>query len=79
MKTSYDKFPALKVPVDGECRAVAGWETIGAELRAKIATLGQEKTIVCIDLYHGVWEDEVLAAVKAAAHPDVVVETREAN
>ena len=31
MKSNYDKFPAIKVPTDDGCRAVAGWEAIGAE------------------------------------------------
>ena len=79
MKTNYDKFPAIAVPADGESRAVAGWKAIGAELRAKAAAIGKAKTVVCVDLYHGVWEDEVLAALKEALRPDAVIETREAN
>ena len=79
MKTNYDKFPTIAVPADGECRAFAGWDSIGAELRARIAALGKAKTIVCVDLYHGVWEDEVLAALKEALRPDAVIKTREAN
>ena len=75
MTSSYDKFPAIRIPVDGDCRAVAGWEAIGAELRGRCGG----KCVVCVDLYHGVWEDEVLAELKAAIRPDLVIETREAN
>ena len=82
MKTNYDKFPAIKVPTDGDCRAVAGWEAIGEELRGRIvgrAGVRPSRFVVCVDLYHGVWEDEVLSALKAALKPDAVIETREAN
>ena len=77
MKTSYDKFPAIKVPTDGDCRAVTGWEAIGAELRERVDR--PSRCVVCVDLYHGVWEDEVLVALKAALRPDTVIETCEAN
>ena len=82
MKSNYDRFPAINVPTDGECHAVAGWEAIGTELRAKFGALGDRalpKCVICVDLYHGVWEDEVLAALVAALKPDTVIETREAN
>ena len=81
MKSSYDKFPAIKVPVGGDCRAVAGWKAIGAELRARCGGRGATALpyVVCVDIYHGVWEDEVLDALKGALRPDAVIETREAN
>ena len=82
MKSSYDKFPAITVPAGGECRAVAGWEAIGVELRARCGTLGDRalpRCVICVDLYHGVWEQEVLYALKKALRPDAVIETREAN
>ena len=72
MKSSYDKFPAIKVSVDDDCRAVAGWEAIGAELRARCGALGDRalpKCVICVDLYHGVWEDEVLDALIALGFP----------
>ena len=87
MKSSYDKFPAIGVPLDGDCRAVAGWEAIGAELCGRAALCrgrgpdeaGPSRCVICVDIYHGVWEGEVLAALKAAIRPDAVIETREAN
>ena len=80
MKTNYDKFPAISVPTDSVCRAVAGWSAIGAELRARCErAMRFSRCVVCVDLYHGVWEDEVLAALKSALRPDVVFETRVAN
>ena len=75
MKSSYDKFPAIPVPAGGDCRAVAGWDAIGAEIMARARSLGKAKTVVCVDLYHGVWERDVLGALVAALGPDAVLET----
>ncbi|MBQ5530590.1 MAG: class I mannose-6-phosphate isomerase [Kiritimatiellae bacterium] len=79
MKSNYDKFPSIKVPCGGECRAFSGWDAIGGEISARVAALAKSKTVVCVDAYHGVWEDEVLAALEAVLKPDAVIETREAN
>ena len=82
MNTNYDKFPTINVPTDEACRSVAGWEAIGAELRGRCGGRGAPalpRCVVCVDLYHGVWEDEVREALVATLKPDVVIETREAN
>ena len=74
METNYDKFPTIKVPAGGDCRDVAGWEAIGAELRTRCGG----RCVICVDLYHGVWERDVLDALKASLKPNVVMETAEA-
>lgn len=79
MKVSYDHFPSVAVPVTATDYAVAGWSAVGAELRQRVDGLGKKKTVVCVDFYHGVWEDDVVAALVAELKPAVVVRTQEAN
>ena len=79
MKTTYDKFPTVQVPVTASAYAVAGWTAIGDELRRAVAARGGQRTVICVDLYHGVWEAAVLEALREAVRPDAVLETRVAN
>ena len=84
MSGNYDKFPSVSVPVTAADYAVEGWTAVGAELRRRIERLGRAKTVVCVDFYHGVWEDEVVAALAAGMRTPgtsapVVVLTKEAN
>lgn len=78
-KSNYDKFPYVEVKENlGEgIYACAGWEAIGAELRQ--AASGRQRTVLCVDLYHGVWENDVLAALTGVLKPDAVFRTAEAN
>ncbi len=77
--SAYDRFPAVSVPVTASDYAASGWVAIGRELASRIAALGRAKTVVCVDFYHGVWEDDVVAALTAALKPVHVFLTREAN
>ncbi len=79
VSVTYDRFPSVSVPVNETDYAVAGWTAVGTELRRRIADLGLGKTVVCVDFYQGVWEDEVVAALTAELKPACVVCTREAN
>ncbi len=64
---NYDRNPVVHVRVEGK-QAWQGWEEIGGELRKRLAD--RERAVVCVDCYHGVWEDEVLSALEAVLHPD---------
>ncbi len=66
-QSSYDKYPAIHVRCGSGVHAWQGWDQIGAELRR-----GGENRIVCVDCYHGVWEEETLAALTAQLRPDHV-------
>ena len=68
--SNYDKDPTLAVPPGPDIHAWQGWESIGAELRR--AASGRVKTVLCVDCYHGVWEEDVLAALIGQVHPDHV-------
>ena len=78
VKSNYDLLPAIHVQTDGRAYALAGWQAIGAELRSAVARRGAAKTVVCVDCYHGVWEEEALRALEAALSPDRVFRAADA-
>lgn len=71
MKTSnYDKYPAIHVRTDGGVYAWQGWESIAEELCGRLNR--ETRQIICVDCYHGVWEDEVLRSLAEGLKPDHV-------
>ncbi len=71
MKQShYDKYPAIRIRTDGGVHAWQGWDAIGAELAGRLTD--KPRQVICVDCYHGVWEQEVLDALTARLHPDHV-------
>ncbi len=78
MRTSnYDKFPFIQVPGNASA-CVAGWGAVGRRLVEAVRGRGQAGTVVVIECYPGVIEDEVGAALKPVLRPELVVHTREA-
>jgi mannose-6-phosphate isomerase class I len=77
-KPNYDKFPAIPVPAAraGECWA--GWPAIAARLGEAIAARGTTRTIVAVECYPGVLDDEIRTALVAALRPVCVVDSKEA-
>ena len=78
-KSNYEKFPCVEINEERaeQIYACAGWESIAAEIREKAGHLS--RVVVCVDLYHGVWEESVLSALAEALKPDHVFETVKAN
>ena len=77
MRTSnYDKYPAIHVRADGGVHAWQGWQAIAAELSGKIA--GTSRQIICVDCYHGVWENDVLHSLVEGLRPDRVFLAKDA-
>ena len=52
-KPNYDKFPSTKI----EGTVVQGWDAVIARLKEAMTGL-----VVCVDMYTGVYEDEVISA-----------------
>ncbi|MEX1116642.1 MAG: class I mannose-6-phosphate isomerase [Akkermansiaceae bacterium] len=69
MKTSnYDKFPVVAVPdSSGDC--VTGWEAITATLFGFIRARHERKTIVVVECYPGVHEEQLLEALATSLRP----------
>lgn len=78
-KSNYEKHPFISVPQDEAVYAVAGWEAIGREIQGAVQRLDKENAVICVDCYHGVFEQDVLCALQAVLKPDLVLETRCAN
>jgi mannose-6-phosphate isomerase class I len=76
-KPNYDKFPAVAVP-DSENACVTGWDDIAERLRLAMAKRGARKTIVVVECYTGVREDEVRRALELRLKPALVVRAADA-
>lgn len=71
-QSNYDLFPQIHVATDEKAYALAGWEAIGRELRGAVQARDADKTVLCVDCYHGVWEEEILAKLRELLRPDAV-------
>jgi mannose-6-phosphate isomerase class I len=70
----YNKKPFIDVPC-GHVSAWAGWNVIGKCLRQQLRKAPHGATVVAVDCYTGVLDEEVLAELHHALQPDVVVQT----
>ena len=78
LKTSnYDKFPFVSVP-NGANACVAGWDTIAEKLRQAIAKRASRKTVLVVECYTGVDEDEVLRELQSRLKPALALRANEA-
>jgi mannose-6-phosphate isomerase class I len=63
----YDKWPFI--PVSGhDCRV--GWSSIMERLRGAVAEREQPRTVLAIECYSGVFEHDLLAAIREYLRPD---------
>ncbi len=77
-KSNYDREPVIRVNrLDSE--AWAGYGAIINELKKHIAASGKSKTVLCIDCYPGVYDDEILEAVTKGLNPVLIIKAGEAN
>lgn len=68
--SNYNKYPAIRVRTGEGVHAWQGWEAIAKELGGRIDR--NTRQVVCVDCYHGVWEDDVLRALTEAIRFDHV-------
>jgi len=62
--SNYDKHPSIDVPVAaGSC--VAGWESVCDQLEKAITRRGPARTVLTVECYTGVHEDEIAGALQA--------------
>ena len=69
--SNYDKFPSIRVPVGGES-VWQGWREIVTRISGDIAR-GAKK--ISVEIYPGVFEEQVLAAFVEILHPAHVFRT----
>lgn len=75
---NYDKEPSIEVKgFSHECWQ--GIDPISSELYRKITSLKKSKTIVVLDMYHGVYEDEIISKLKHTITFDQIISVSNAN
>lgn len=73
-QASYDKAPYVEV-VGYAQHCWCGWPTICQRLLSAIENQAQPKTILAVECYSGILDDEVLPGLEAGLHPVVVIES----
>jgi mannose-6-phosphate isomerase class I len=71
--SNYDKFPSIRVPVGRES-VWQGWREIVARIGGEVARGAQQ---VSVEIYPGVFEEQVLAALVESLHPAQTFRTRD--
>ncbi|MCF2487407.1 class I mannose-6-phosphate isomerase [Dyadobacter sp. CY347] len=74
MHSNYDKFPYVEIS-KSSALCFTGWQHILLEIKRLADFKGQSKTIICIDLYHGVDAAKMLDTVKSHLLPAAVIQT----
>lgn len=81
MKTrqrNYDKAPFIKIKGNSDC-AWEGYEAIIEEIKRKISGHGGLKTIVTVDCYPGVYDEEIIPAFSKGLDPVLIIKADEAK
>jgi mannose-6-phosphate isomerase class I len=68
----YDKHPVLDVP-DSADACVAGWDAIAGRLRAAVDARRARRTVLAVECYAGVDEDEVARELATRLSPSLLV------
>ncbi|MCE7070988.1 class I mannose-6-phosphate isomerase [Dyadobacter sp. CY327] len=74
MQSNYDKYPYVEISESSEL-CFAGWQHIFDEIMRLAELKGQSKTVICMDLYHGVDAAEMLDAIKTHLPADTIIQT----
>ena len=77
MSSRYDKEPIIEIR-GWEHEAWEGYEAIGFELDAAVKRLGKRKTVIVLECYPGVRQEEIAAACRQAFESITVVLAEEA-
>src|SRR5438552_4959350 len=76
-KSNYDKFPSVQVPgAAGACSC--GWEAIGARLQEAVRARAAGRTIVVMECYTGVDEQQVMSELILALQPTASIHASDA-
>lgn len=73
--SGFEKRPV--VDVTSKAKTFIGWNQIFAQLRSTISEFGDRKKIVVVELYHGVFADEVAREFKSGLQPDLLIGSEE--
>lgn len=70
MKSNYDKFP--EVSIKGHT-CYSGWDAVIDEINKSIKKNQQEKIVVAVECYHGVFVKEIIKHLKEEMQPALVI------
>ncbi len=77
MNPNYDKHPTVKITGhDKDCWS--GWKAITEKIQAEIAAKGKRKTLVIVETYPGVYDDEIIEALQNGLHPNAFFNAKDA-
>ena len=76
-QSDYDKFPVLAVPNTADACTV-GWEAIAERLRRQIASRDSRRTVLVVECYPGVDEEDVLCQLQRRLAAVLTLKTAEA-
>ena len=76
-RSNYEKCPVVDVP-GGAGACVAGWDAIAVRLREAIDRRGSRRTVLAVECYAGVAEDDVLFELKQRLAPKLVLRAADA-
>lgn len=77
MNSNYDKFPTVKINGhDSECWA--GWGAIFEKIKGEITSLGKPKTVIVVETYPGVNDEEITSALKNGLQPHAFFHAKDA-
>lgn len=77
MCAKYNKEPSIRI-FNRDHEVWAGYQAIGETLKKSLETKGMSKTVVVVECYPGVRQDEVLAGLSASLGPSRVILSEEA-
>ena len=77
-RSNYDKEPHIDIRGFSD-KAWHGYKAIMKEINEVIVKSGRKKTIVTIDCYHGVYNDELLPAFSEGLSPYLLIDSSYAN
>jgi hypothetical protein len=75
LRSNYDKFPVVPVSAKtSDC--LVGWSSIVEAIKGQLRGVGQSaRTVLCVECYPGVFEDQVEHALAAGLGPGLVMRT----
>lgn len=74
---NYDKFPTVPVAGHaGDCWR--GWPAVCDRLAKAVGELGRKKTVLAVECYTGIYDEEVLPALREGLRPALVIHALDA-
>jgi mannose-6-phosphate isomerase class I len=72
--SDFEKNPTIDVKY--VAKAFAGWDQILAQLRSAVSKIGKDKKVIVVELYQGVFADEIIRELAQRMHPQLLINTQ---